>query len=346
MRKFAAITLLLIAAATAAAAHFREPSSSGAPIAFYFWKTRWSPTPEMLESLQQNRTSRLYMRFFDVAWQAGVPVPIMPIEFAQAVPSQIEVIPVVFFKNEVFQKISESSAPHLARHVWEKIRAMDRSPSLHEIQIDCDWSDTSRQRFFQFADALASLAHEAHIEISATIRLHQVKYAQLTGIPPVDRGMLMFYNVGHLEASSERSSIYNSHDARLYSDWIAHYPLQLDLALPAFSWVVHSRNQLVLGLLEDVGSADLDANSSFRRISDLHYAVDQSIFFRGRYFRAGDLLVLEDLNPQLTQEAATLAGQGLGRSKSYSTVALFDLSERTVRKYGQNELRSILHALN
>ena len=78
--------------------------------------------------------------------------------------------------------------------------------------------------------------------LSATIRLHQVKYYKQAGIPPVDRGMLMFYNMGKLNALTAENSIYNSNDAAGYIETVDDYPLKLDLALPAFSWAVHFRN--------------------------------------------------------------------------------------------------------
>jgi len=43
-------------------------ASAGAPPnrAFYYWKTQWSASPEIVDSLTKNRINRLYMRFFDV----------------------------------------------------------------------------------------------------------------------------------------------------------------------------------------------------------------------------------------------------------------------------------------
>ena len=101
--------------------------------------------------------------------------------------------------------------------------------AIKEIQIDCDWTDSTRNRFFRFTRTLGKLAHAEHSLISATIRLHQIKYFERTGIPPVDRGVLMFYNMGKLAAASERSSIFNTEDAEKYTSRLSQYPLPMDL---------------------------------------------------------------------------------------------------------------------
>jgi len=60
-------------------------ASSGAPPsrAFYYWKTQWSASPEIVESLSKNRINRLYMRFFDVNWDEieNFPRPVSPLRF-------------------------------------------------------------------------------------------------------------------------------------------------------------------------------------------------------------------------------------------------------------------------
>ena len=48
--------------------------------------------------------------------------------------------------------------------------------------------------------------------MSATIRLHQVKYRADTGVPPVDRGMLMAYNLLPPDQAGERSSILDNRE--------------------------------------------------------------------------------------------------------------------------------------
>ena len=208
--------------------------------------------------------------------------------------------------------------------------------------MDCDWSDGSRRNYFHFVDLLNRKSKAEHKNVSATIRLHQVKYAERAGIPPVSRGMLMFYNFGPIQADSPRSSIFNAEDAGRYASYIARYPLTLDLALPAFSWSVHSREGRVIELLEHVTEADVSTFDGFFKVSPNHYSASRSFFFRGRYFMEGDLLLMETTTPDITRQAALVAKRGAGRHKGYGTVALFDLDDNQAKSYTGDEVERIL----
>lgn len=54
--------------------------------AFYFWKTQWSASPRLAQSLAENRISRLYMRFFDIDWDAPTraALPVAPLQLSAA----------------------------------------------------------------------------------------------------------------------------------------------------------------------------------------------------------------------------------------------------------------------
>jgi hypothetical protein len=68
------------------------------------------------------------------------------------------------------------------------------------------------------------------------------QYRERTGVPPVDRGMLMFYNMGKLSAEPGARSIYDADAAERYLARVGEYPLPLDLALPIWSWTVQVRD--------------------------------------------------------------------------------------------------------
>jgi hypothetical protein len=316
--------------------------------AFYYWKTVWSPSPELVGSLSQNHIGRLYMRFFDVEWDESQlePRPVSPLRFNSKTPEGVEVVPVVYIVNAVFLKMNYKDVEALADHVWNKVKEMSEEQGLdfHQLQLDCDWSDNSRRNYFHFVDLLAHRLKNQHKIVSATIRLHQIKYADRTGIPPVSRGMLMFYNFGRIQADSPRSSIFNPQDAGLYASYISSYPLKLDLVLPAFSWNVHSRDGQVLGLIENVPEQDIAAFDGFQKVAASKYSATRSFFFRGRYFMRGDVVLTETTTPDLTKQAAAMAKQGAGWGRNYGTVALFDLDEQHLKKYSEADIESILEA--
>jgi hypothetical protein len=211
-----------------------------------------------------------------------------------------------------------------------------------ELQLDCDWSDDSQRNYFRFVDLFHLKMKESHRTLSATLRLHQVKYLQRTGVPSVDRGMLMFYNFRQIDGREPGHSIFNEQDAARYTSFIAGYPLRLDVVLPMFSWSVHARDGRVLGLLEGLDQVEAAKFDGFREQSRNRYVATRSFFFRGRYFMEGDALLVERTTPDLTRQAAILAKRGAGSGRDYGTVALFDLDKENFRAYSNSAIGSIL----
>ncbi|MGG2305049.1 hypothetical protein ACE4Z6_26875, partial [Salmonella enterica] len=93
-------------------------------------------------------------------------------------------------------------------------------------QIDCDWTLGTKEKYFSL---LKRIKERMALPLSCTIRLHQVKYQAKTGVPPVDRGMLMYYNMGHVEGATETNSIYDPANADKYVSYVKDYPLPLDV---------------------------------------------------------------------------------------------------------------------
>jgi hypothetical protein len=97
-------------------------------------------------------------------------------------PADTSIIPVVYITNHTFHHFRKEDAESLAQKVFSKIDsiAKENSISYNEIQIDCDWSDSTRELYFSFLGKMKSISQKT---ISTTIRLHQVKYFERTGIP-------------------------------------------------------------------------------------------------------------------------------------------------------------------
>jgi hypothetical protein len=350
MRRLRTLVAFLGAAAVIVSAVFylrSDPNPDNPPAhrAFYFWQTEWSPSAALLDSLVESRIDKLYMRFFDVEWAAASQTsrPVAPLRFQSSPPKNVEIIPVVYLVNEVFMKMSYDEVPALAEHVWQQVEGMakDNGIAFRELQIDCDWTDSSQRNYFHFINVLSEPLRRERKTLSATIRLHQVKYVERTGVPPVDRGMLMFYNFGRIQADAAGNSIFNERDASRYASYIADYPMKLDVVLPMFSWSIHARGSEVMGLLDNVSSTDAGNFDGFQPDSRNRYVATRSFFFRSRYFMEGDTLRVEETTPVITGQAAALAKRGAGRRKHYDTVALFDLSEPRLKTYTSSNMRSI-----
>src|ERR1051325_3115444 len=106
--------------------------------AFYYWKTEWTGSHAALERLAENRTDRLYMRFFDVAWdeRGGAPAVVAPLRFAAAPPDGIEIVPVVYLTNAVFLKIAYADVEPLADRVLDRVQRMSATRGVAFRELD------------------------------------------------------------------------------------------------------------------------------------------------------------------------------------------------------------------
>ena len=149
---------------------------------------------------------------------------------------------------------------------------------------------------------LEAFKKEFPYQLSATIRLHQVKYREKTGVPPVDYGVLMYYNMGRITATGA-NSIYDRSTALRYLGKLRAYPLPLDIALPMFAWGVHSADGQVLNLVGGLTHAQAQAISTLVRIdaSDI-YKVAEQTYYKGRVWQAGDLIKIEEVSDAQRKE--------------------------------------------
>jgi hypothetical protein len=330
MRPSARRPLLALALVVSACA--KPPPSERA---FYYWKTRFHLSSGERELLANEKVQRLYVRFFDLVADPvrGSPKPVAVCQFDETPP--LEVVPVIYLENSALAEAPDSV--ELAAKNWELLAetAATAGISFRELQVDCDWSDSTRDAFFAFCRKLRELGQDRRL--TATIRLHQIKYPEETGIPPVDRGMLMFYNVGRLTAdSSAPSSIFNSEDAARYAPWIDRYPLPLDAVLPVFSWAVHVRGGRVVGLWEKPDLATL-ADAPALESTANGFRARQSTFLGGHYLQQGDGLRPELTTPAEARRATRLLAQHF-HPRAGARIALFDLDERNLRDYAPADL--------
>ncbi len=141
--------------------------------------------------------SKLYTRFFDVERQKEGLAPKAILTFPKSLSgllSSIEIIPVVYIQHDVFaHAVTGEQTNESALKIDKLVRRVAKAGgvSVREVQVDCDWTLATQKPFFAFVSALRTLLKKDDILISATIRLHQVKFLEKTGVPPVDRAMLI-----------------------------------------------------------------------------------------------------------------------------------------------------------
>lgn len=307
--------------------------------ALYFWKSEFSLTTADEQYLKQAQITRLYVRMFDITWNKSYnrTKPEAIVNIKSNVPDFIEIIPVIYIANEVFKK--EKDLTMLVENTSKLLKKLSSSQNISykEIQFDCDWTPKSKTAFFSFISQIKK--QFPGTQLSATLRLHQIKYPKQTGIPPVDRGILKFYNMGHLDSLDMNNSIFDAQIASAYLSGIPSYPVSFDIALPAFSWAVHSRKGKILGLINDLTADNLKEKAAFSQVNEKYWKADSSFFFQGNYFKAHDILKIETLTPELTKESAKLLVPHL-RSASFC-VSLFAFNQHLKTHYDSEDLEAI-----
>jgi hypothetical protein len=346
MRVFLVVLAVAALAAAGCSASARSDDRPPAQRAFYYWRTTFRLSPAEQRALGELGVSRLYLRVFDVEWNAVESVPsligkIVPVDGAR-VPAGIELVPVVFLREEVLRHSARTTAA-LAREVWDEVvrRTALFGATPRELQLDCDWTDTTRDTFFAL---VAAVREAAKIPLTATIRLHQIKYRERTGVPPVERGMLMFYNMGKFSADPEARAIFDPASAARYLARVDEYPLPLDVALPIWSWTVHLRDDRVEGLLQSTDPDELAAVPFLTRAGPDRYVATRSAFLHGTMIREGDVLKIEVTGPAEALAAAEQIAPHLARDPR-RTVSLFDLSERNLARHAVSTLDQVFRAV-
>ncbi len=266
--------------------------------AFYHWKTSFDPSPEALQLVEQLEAERIYLRIFDIDWNEAEQAP-APLALLQAEPSldqlPLDWVPTVFITNRSLTQLAVQEVPafadKLSDKILEQIKALRLQP-VPEVQLDCDWTESTRSVYFKLLAQCRQRMAQEGIQLSATIRLHQLRYPEQTGVPPVDRGMLMYYNMGEVQQWEEPNSILNPAAAAPYLQ-SGTYELPLDLALPAFQWGVLFRDGEMIRLLSGLTEAGLQDPERFFNMQGGRYEVVQGTFLDGHYLYKGDLLRLE-----------------------------------------------------
>lgn len=212
-----------------------------AQASFYYWKTVFELSAEDSTMLQANHVKRLYVRFFDVEesfWYEAGATPRATIKFEQHLPLDMEIVPVIFIRNRVLLEIDSAKIPALAEKICKRVSKMmlfNGIAHINELQLDCDWSKGTKDKYFYLLQEIRK--QKTADKLSATIRLYQYKYATASGVPPVDRGVLMFYNMANFNEPAEQNLVMDFEEGKKY---MSHnkYPLPLDFALPAFAQTI------------------------------------------------------------------------------------------------------------
>jgi hypothetical protein len=313
---------------------------SNTTIAFYYWKTTLAIDTTQHQFLNKTGSKELYLRFFDVQWDTAKrsPQPNAVIQFYDKVPA-VNIAPVIYITNKTFEKLADTSVNTLAKDCSKLLNfiCLQHRIAYSKVQIDCDWSLTTRDKYFNF---LKDFKKANHQQLEATIRLHQVKYRQLTGVPPVDKGVLMFYNMGKVSPDPALpNSIYNENDAARYLDNLNTYPKPLDVALPLFSWSLQIRDGHILHLNNRI-TREVLSGENFSPVSANIYRAKRSFFFDGIYIKENDIFKLEEINAKSLEKAAQQLASHLSPQQN-RTIIFYELGSINPHQFIPEQIREV-----
>lgn len=273
-----------------------------------------------------------------------------------------QTVPVIYLTNRVFQK--DFNPDSLAAKVSSKIqRVQDQFnifPSwgdghemaevnvdewwalsdtlqkqfkehIQEIQLDCDWTPSTRERYFAFIEAMKKA--NPGLEISCTVRLHQFRDREKAGIPPVPHATLMCYNFETPSSFDTGDAIF---DSKLAEGYLKNgdYPMPLEAALPLFSWGALFHESEFKGLAAGLSEQDVKDNPLFKPLEKNRYQFTKDTVFQNSYMREGDLVRLDEASPADLQE---FAGR-LGKIKAVKSISFFEWNPSKIKAYHVNEI--------
>lgn len=210
----------------------------------YYWTTTFKMSEPKAEFIKKHDVKRLYMRFFDVVMDPyDKPMPNATIEFIDTIPDSLEIVPTVYVMNECMGADIDDLADKVTKRILQMCET-HHIRNVHEIQIDCDWTRRTQDRYFAFLENVRNRLKEKEKSLSATIRLHQLSMS----VPPVDRGALMVYNTGDVTDRNVKNPILDIEDVKPYMPYLKKYELPLVAAYPVFSWDVIFRGNRFIGI--------------------------------------------------------------------------------------------------
>jgi len=312
-----------------------KPEQKSHPIQFYHWKSNADIGQTEIEYFKELNSNKLYIRLFDVVQKGGRPEPTAVLQNFDSKKLNTAYIPTVYFVNEVFYKLSAAENQKLAENVFELIRNISKNygfENFDEIQIDCDWTESTRDSYFQFLKELKEISQK---NIGSTLRLHQVKFRNKTGIPPADKVYLMCYATSSPIEEIEKNSILDLELLKDYLNDVDRYPLKTDVALPIYSWAIVTNHLGKKKLINGVSASDLD-NENYKKLKDGFYRIEADTFLKGIYLNKGFEVKLETISAELLRQTREFLDSKI---KSDFEIVYYHLDQMFLKRYTIADLK-------
>ena len=326
------------------------PPKAATERGFYYWKSKLELRPTEQTALTALNVKKLYVKLFDVVASAdgsgNEPVARLQTDsnatrYLQE--QQLQIIPVVFITNETLLRTDTAHINQLADNILRlthQLCAGFQQDTFSELQLDCDWTQSTKQAYFLLLQKMkAGLKEYPRLQgctLSATIRLHQVRYYSRTGIPPADKGLLMCYNMGNLKNPATNNSILNPDELKSYLVQMEQYPLPLDVALPLFDWLVLFREGLYKGVISSIKQNQLTSAAGTWTENRFRFHTDTTLQLIA--FRKGDEVRLEESRKEDLEACIHFLKKRINHSRI--TISFYHLDSNIISKHPTYELET------
>jgi len=307
---------------------------------FYYWQNNYRYDIDF-DKVKKLEAKKIYFKIFEIDYSETVgnfPFSKNRPSFGdKTVEDSLTIIPTVFIKNEIFQFNNEKDLNKLADNIiflTDKF-LKESKISFNEIQIDCDWTKSTKDKYFYLLKQIKSKSKK---EISCTLRLYPYAYPEIMGVPPVDKATLMCYNLIKPLAEKSKNSILDTTELEKYLKNKKRYPLHTDIALPIFGWTQLYKNNRFAGLI-DVSEDDVAKFA--KKTEPMWYEITKdTVIDYDTYFRKGDQVKCETVTMDDLNKAADLLKKYL-KTNGKITITLFDLNSKTFINRKDEELEAL-----
>lgn len=307
---------------------------------FYHWKTTYEVGNIAKDYMNKLQSESIYLHVFDIVRRNNKIIPeakIVPFELDTTLTQNF--VPVIFVTHNVFNNQNDdyewlaNSILRLTNQIFNS----NNLPPYCELQIDYDWTKSTRDNYFTFLKILADKAFENNIsiKITCTIRLHQIKDVNTMGVPPVAKGYLMCYATTDPTDGMDSNSILDINLLKNYTQNIDTYPLELDFALPLFSWGVVTNHLGKTKLINGLSVSDMSSDS-FKKIGANKYEVIEDGFVHSLYLNKGFTIEIEEITPQLLNNAKSYLDEKLNHRYH---ILYFQMSDGFLKRFTIDNLK-------
>lgn len=309
---------------------------------FYVWGSS-NFDQSVKDKLNKQKIKKLYLKYFEVTYSETMgnfpqdKLNVYSNDFQNI--DSLQIVPTIYIKNEIFSFNKEKDLDALADNIVFLISKFNKdklgnNTIANEIQIDCDWTKTTREKYFYLLKKIKQLSKK---EISCTLRLYPYKYPDVMGVPPVDKATLMCYNLIKPLTNKDQNSILDIKELALYLDKKRDYPIHLDIALPVFNWTQLYQNNQFAGL-KQIEKSQIETFAKV--VKPMWYEVQKDTTIDwSDYYRVGDQIKYEEVSTATLQQAIQLIKKNIQLDKK-TTITLFSLDNGTFNKYKDEEISS------